>query len=153
MLISQRATSRHGSPTWFVIANGTEARVAVFRPFGGSNRTLWRVRLAATEDVGEHTSRAMGAQGKGADPIWLKEGVRRWDTARLCWHVARVLNEACHRREFGALVLIAPRRVLRTIREGLDRATVRCITNEIPKDLTGVQDSNLARSLATVAVL
>jgi hypothetical protein len=38
--------------------------------------------------------------------------------------------------------------MLRTIREGLDVAAIRCITREISKDLTRIPDADLARHLA-----
>jgi protein required for attachment to host cells len=132
-------------PTWFVIVNSKQMQVPTPGASPGPEETLWRIgngdEPATTTPAGCHRRiyRARPAERPG--------GFRRWDTTRFGWRVAKLLNEARARREFDELVLIAPERMLRAIREALDPAAQRCITREIRADLTRVPDRDVARRI------
>ena len=57
--------------------------------------------------------------------------------------LADLLNQQAQKGEFAHLVIAAPPRLLKAIRDKLSEAARRCITAEIPKDLLKVSNHDI----------
>ena len=107
----------------------------------------WRsVRLIVNETV----SGRYGRVGNAAVAALSGESVEYSRDSRFGWLVAKLLNEACARNLIDGIVLVAPRRLRRTIREGLDPAAEARIVAEVSESLSRYQDSELSKRLAEI---
>lgn len=68
---------------------------------------------------------------------------------RFAAEVGAALNRLAHDDRFRHLILVAPPKVLGTVRTQLDKETSGRIVGEVPKDLTSHPTAEIARTLAS----
>lgn len=137
--------------TWILIADGARARIFLN---AGPGRGLspavddeFATERRPTRDV---MADRPGTAVPGAGP-------RHGYAPRVDWHqfekrrfaasMAGVLNEAARRRAFDRLVLVAPPEPLGALRAKLEPTARQRVVREIGKDLTGVDERELAGRL------
>lgn len=141
--------------TWVLVADGARARVLMTRG--------WEHGL---EPVGHHEfvgdrrrTREIGAERPGR-VFESADSSRHAYAPRVDWHefekerfareMAGMLNRARVEQRFDRLVLVAPPATLGDLRRELDRATVRTVFAELPKDLTHVEVRDLPAHLEKI---
>jgi protein required for attachment to host cells len=141
--------------TWIVVADGARARF--FSP-AEDGKTLVPARKAdmVAPQSRQHT-RDLVSDRPGRSFSSSRAGQRHsfeatHDPHKLEKHkftaaLAGMLDEACERKDFDQLVLVAPHRSLGELRGLLSERVQRCIRKEIARDLTGVTPSTLWRHL------
>jgi len=75
---------------------------------------------------------------------WHQLGEERFAAA-----VADALNRLAHADRFQHLILVAPPKVLGTVRTQLDKQAAGRVVAEVPKDLTSQPTAEIARTLAS----
>jgi protein required for attachment to host cells len=129
--------------TWFLIADGTRARIAyndgpgrgikpVFdEEFRGQN-------LADRDIVSDRPGRTFDSGGEGRHAKEPPSDPRELEKRNFARGLARRLDEAAHRGDFDRLVLVAPPKVLGNLRALLSAKARAKVTQEIHKDLTQI---------------
>jgi protein required for attachment to host cells len=141
--------------TWIVVADGARAR---FFSLAEDGRKLVAARTAdmVAPQSRRHT-RDLVSDRPGRSFSSSRAGLRHsfeptHDPHKLEKHkftaaLADMLDEACQRKDFDRLVLVAPHRSLGELRGLLSERVQRCIRKEIARDLTGDTPSTLWRRL------
>jgi protein required for attachment to host cells len=129
--------------TWFLIADGTRARIAfndgpgrgikpVFdQEFQGRN-------LASRDIVSDRPGRTFDSGGEGRHAKEPPSDPRELEKRNFARGLTQRLDEAAHRGDFDRLVLVAPPRVLGNLRALLSAKARTKVTQEIRKDLTQI---------------
>ena len=144
--------------TWIVVADGARGRF--FRP----NEEAKRLESIGLPDLVAPQSRERPRDLKSDKPgrsySSSRSGVRhafepphdyhKLEKHRFMATLAALLDEACTRREFDELVLVAPRRSLGELRGLLSKRVQGRVRLEVPKDLTNDPPSRLWRRLGAI---
>jgi len=129
--------------TWFLIADGTRARIAfndgpgrgikpvLDQEFQGRN-------LASRDIVSDKPGRTFNSAGEGRHAMERPSDPRELEKRNFARGLAQRLDEAAHRGDFDRLVLVAPPKVLGHLRALLSAKTRAKVTQEIHKDLTQI---------------
>ncbi len=146
----------HKKRTWFVIADGSHARVllrtapnAALEP-ALAEEMFDPVEHSFARDLGDdRPGRSFDSPGGGGarhamEPRSDPHVLRKQAFAR---HVAAVINGAAERNEFDALVLVAPPKTLGEIRAALGEPAKRRVVAESPKELIKTPQAELAGHL------
>lgn len=141
--------------TWFVVADGARARFFVPSEDARKFVAARQADLVSPDSHGH--SRDLKSDKPGRSYASSRSGVRHaiepaHDPHKLEKHrfsavLAEVLDDACGRREFDQLVLVAPRRSLGELRGLLTPRVQRCIAQEVAKALTKESPAGLWRRL------
>ena len=125
---------------WVVVADGARARIlANDGPGEGLRNAIGRDFVAdnrkARDIASDRPGRSAGANGAhhGVEP---KIDEHQYEKQQFAHEMAKLINDACGRRKFGALVLVAPARTLGDLKGALDKQARALIKGEIRKDLT-----------------
>jgi len=143
------------TPIWIVIADGGRARIVVRAAHDRGFETIRSFDAAAAHQ----SSAALGSERPGRTGE-RASGLRHAIEPRADRHqqakevfaelVADTINQAAGRGEFLSFVLIAPTRLLPTIRDGLDARARDMLVGSLAKDLTKVPDGDLPAHLTGV---
>lgn len=137
--------------TWIVVADGARARF--FSP-AEDGKTLVLARTADmvapqsrrhTRDlVSDRPGRSFSSSRAGQRHSFeATHDPHKLEKHKFIVELADMLDDACQRKDFDQLVLVAPHRSLGELRGLLSERVQRCIHKEIAKDLTGVTPSVL----------
>lgn len=133
--------------TWVLVLDGTKALI-LENVTDGQDPNLRVVRKEendAPDSRGEATTSPEptgDARKPTADDYWQIE------EARFAEQMADWLYKAAHRNRFGQLVLVAPPKVLGTLRQSLHKEVAGRVVAEIPKNLTGHRVDQIERIVA-----
>ena len=144
--------------TWILVADGARGRF--FRP----NEELKKLVSVGPADMVAPQSRERPRDLKSDKPgrgySSARGGVRhafepphdyhKLEKHRFMTVLAEALDDACERREFDDLIVVAPRRSLGELRGLLSKRVQQRIRREVAKDLTNEPASRLWRRLAPV---
>ena len=129
--------------TWFLIADGTRARIAYNDGPGRGIRPVFDEEfqgrnLASRDIVSDKPGRTFDSGGKGRHAMEPPNDPRELEKRNFARGLARRLDEAAHRGDFDRLVLVATPKVLGNLRALLSAKTLTKVTQEIHKDLTQI---------------
>jgi protein required for attachment to host cells len=144
--------------TWILVADGARGRF--FRP----NEELKKLVSVGPADMVAPQSRERPRDLKSDKPgrgySSARGGVRhafepphdyhKLEKHRFMAVLAEALDDACERREFDDLIVVAPHRSLGELRGLLSKRVQQRIRQEVAKDLTNEPASRLWRRLAPV---
>ncbi|MEO5335989.1 MAG: host attachment protein [Magnetospirillum sp. WYHS-4] len=140
--------------TWFLIADGSRARVVVNEGPGKGVRPAMDHEFATSsapsrEWGADRPGRAGGPGGTGhaKEP---RIDLHDFAKERFAAEMAAMLDEAAGRRAYDRLILVAPPKVLGNLRSALKNGARERIAGELSKDLTHVAIRDLAGHLETV---
>ena len=138
--------------TWVVVADGAKAR---FLRNDGPGKGLAAAGIAPREAKPPPT-RALGSDrpgrvhdrmGRTRHAMEPPADWHRFEKAAFARGVAATVNHACQAGRFDRLVLVAPSKTLGALRAALGKSATQRITVELPKDLTGLDDREIAAHL------
>lgn len=143
------------TPVWIVIADGGRARVVVRATHDRGFETIRSFdAVAAHQSSAALGSERPGRTGERASGLHhaIEPRTDRHQQAKKAFAalVADTINQAAGSGEFLSVILIAPTRVLATIRGGLDARARDMVAGSLAKDLTKVPDGDLPAHLASV---
>ena len=144
--------------TWIVVADSARGRL--FRP---NEETKKLVSVGPADMVAPQSRqrpRDLKSDKPGRSYSSSRSGVRhafepahdyhKLEKHRFMAAVAERLDEACAKREFDDLILVAPRRSLGELRGLLSKRVQSRVRQEVPRDLTNEPASRLWRRLGPV---
>ena len=140
--------------TWFVVADGSRARVVTCLPDGVTCEVVasydsQEAHLPDRELTSDRPGRNQESAYTGRHAVEPRHDPHRGAKEAFIRHVAMQLNEATRRAAFDALVIYADPRSLAVLRDSLDDATRSKVKRMVAKDLTKVPVSELGRHFAT----
>lgn len=143
--------------TWFVVADGARLRIVRRDRATGAFRTISEARSKTarrrSSDLGtDRPGRVIESASSARHATGERRSLQREAKRSFAGAVADEINEAGHRGEFDALVLVAPTRVLGDIRRHLATDVAAKVVRDVAKDLTRVPDADLASHLASAEV-
>ncbi len=141
--------------TWILVADGSRARYLVKE---GPTKSLtvideedWPAARAPTTALGaDRPGRGKESASTTRHAIQPKADWHQLEKEKFAGIVARTLDAAAKRRQFDALVLVAPTRTLGQIERRLTAATRGRIIGKLAKDLTHTPIAELATHLRQV---
>jgi protein required for attachment to host cells len=147
--------------TWIVVADGARARFFVpsddakkLVPARNADMVSPQSRGYSHDLKSDKPGRGYSSSRSGArHALEPPHDYHKLEKHRFSASLAAVLDAACERREFGQLVLVAPRRSLGELRTLMSQRVQRCILKEIPKDLTNETPARLWKHLAALGPL
>lgn len=144
--------TRHDA-TWFVLADGSRARVLTPHEEESGYRLVAEyeaaeARIPSRDIMSDRPGRAQESAYTGRHAIEPRQDAHRARKDAFAGEVAAELNQANAKGAFSALVLYAAPQTLAALRAALDEATRAKVKAEFPKDLTKVPLSELPRHLA-----
>jgi protein required for attachment to host cells len=146
--------SRHLT-TWYVIADGTHARVVARRD--GRFETVTALDSAAahlrTSELGsDKPGRVFERSGTAQHAVEPRSDPHQRSKADFAHLLAGQVTEAARRHEFDHLVLVAPPKILHDIKEHLDGTIAAKLVAEPAKDLTKLPGDELHNRLSGIKI-
>ena len=140
---------------WFVIADGSRARIVVPTEKPGAYATLRELvsadaHLSSHELGSDSPGRAQESAGIGRHAIEPRVDMHDQAKERFAQEVAAALNTAAAQDEFDSLVLVAPPRIAAPLRHALTAGVRGKIAGELAKDLTKTPNDELGSHLAAL---
>ncbi len=145
---------RRSAKTWVVVADSARARF--FREDEQSSKLVSTGDLVAPQS--RQRPRDLKSDKPGRSFSSSRSGVRhafepphdyhKLEKHRFMAILADALDEACGRRDFDDLILVAPRRSLGELRGMLSKRVQGRLRSEVAKDLSDESASRLRRRLA-----
>jgi protein required for attachment to host cells len=141
------------SVTWFVVADGSRARIVTCVPDESSCDIVAsydspEAHVPTHEITNDRPGRAQESGYTGRHAIEPRHDAHRARKEAFIRQVATQLNEANGRTAFDALVLYADPRSLAILRDGLDKPTRAKVKRSVSKDLTKIPLTELAAHFA-----
>ena len=144
--------------TWIVVADGARARIFSL------DRKLGKLVAAGPSDLvapaSRQRTRDLRSDRPGRSFSSARSGARhafepphdyhKLEKHRFMATLAGVLEEACGRGMFDALILVVPRRSLGELRGLLSKQVSERVSHEVAKDLTGEPPTRLRNRLQPV---
>ncbi|MBL6615231.1 MAG: host attachment protein [Reyranella sp.] len=149
--------AKHPAKTWVVVADGARARF--FRPDGETSKLVptlgdlvapqsrQRPRDLKSDKPGRSFSSSRSGMRHAFEP---PHDYHKLEKHRFMALIADALDEACQRRDFDDLILVAPRRSLGELRGLLSKRVQGRLRQEVAKDLTNEPASRLRRHLGVL---
>ena len=110
--------------------------------------------LQATRDLGaDRPASRGGGAGAARHGVQPRADWHELDKQAFAAEMAKLLTDAATRNKFDRLVLVAPPKVLGTLRRRLGRQASQRITADSPKDLTHVALHDLPRHLQRLILI
>jgi protein required for attachment to host cells len=139
--------------TWYVIADGGQARVVRKRDgqdvFDTEREFVSAEIHSRTHDMGaERPGRVHESVGPASHAAEPRQDLHQADKQNFVGEVARMLNEADAHQEFDRLILVAPAHALAWLNDALHAGTKQKVAAELQKDLTKTPNSELGEHLA-----
>lgn len=140
--------------TWILVADGARARIVENNGPGKGLEPALNYEFAAshapTRDIGADKP----GRGKGGGSHHVMDPKVNWHNFEkhlFADSMAKVLEKANNDHVFGALVLVAPAKVMGELRKKLSSGVKDKITAELGKDLTHLSLHELGQHLAGVS--
>jgi protein required for attachment to host cells len=138
---------------WYVVADGGRARIVRKREDGERFETFQSMESVDihhhSHDIGpDKPGRVFERAVIGRHAIEPRDDPHEAAKRAFAYTVSSALNEAAKQGDYHGLVLVAPARILQYLRDGLSAAAIARLKGELPKDLTQIKDSDLARHFA-----
>lgn len=140
--------------TWFLVCDGARGRLLAH---SGSEIAL-SVVVAADHPQSHGHTRDLGTDRPGRSFDSTGTGVRHAMAPRTDWHIfekarfaaemAAIAEKAASEGRFDRLVVVAPPRVLGDLREAMGAHAKAKLAGEVLKDLTHLNETELAREFA-----
>lgn len=144
--------------TWIVVADGARARF--FSPDSESAKLVPTGPVDLVAPASRQRSRDLKSDRPGRSFSASRSGVRhafepphdyhKLEKHRFMATLAGALDNACGRRAFDDLILVAPRRSLGELRGLLSKRVQGSVRQEVAKDLTNDPPSRLRRRLGSL---
>jgi protein required for attachment to host cells len=141
--------------TWIVVADGARGRF--YRPSEESKKLVSVGPASLVAPQSRQRARDLKSDKPGRRYSSSRSGVRhalepphdyhKLEKHRFMATLAAALDDACERRAFDELVLVAPRRSLGELRSLLSKRVQGRVRLEVPKDLTNETAAGLWRRL------
>ena len=148
---------RKQTTTWVVVADGARGRF--FKPNEDSNGLISVGLADLVAPQSRQRPRDLKSDKPGRRYSSSRSGVRhalepphdyhKLEKHRFMATLAEALDDACKRREFDELILVAPRRSLGELRGLLSKRVQGRVRVEVPRDLTKETVAGLWRRLAS----
>ncbi|WP_421999342.1 host attachment protein [Reyranella sp.] len=143
---------------WIVVADGARARFLALDtgtsklvPAGPADLVSPRSRQRPRDLVSDRPGRSFSSSRSGArHALEPPHDPHKLEKHRFMEVLADALDEACGRRAFDDLILVAPRRSLGELRSLLSKRVQDRIGHEVAKDLAGEPPSRLRRRLVSL---
>jgi len=153
MIMAKRPTK-----TWIVVADGARARFfspdreeAKLVPTGPADLVAPASRQRPRELKSDRPGRSFSASRSGVRHAFEPpHDYHKLEKHRFMATLAEALDDACDRRAFDDLILVAPRRSLGELRGLLSKRVQGSVRQEVAKDLTNEPPSRLRRRLGTL---
>lgn len=144
--------------TWILVADGARGRffcpnvetkelISVGPADMVAPQSRQRPRDLKSDKPGRSYSSSRGGVRHAFEPA---HDYHKLEKHRFMAALAERLDEACEKRQFDDLILVAPRRSLGELRSLLSRRVQGRVRQEVPKDLTNESGSRLWRRLAPI---
>lgn len=140
--------------TWILIADGARARVLVNRGPGTGLEPALDGELCdpvaqahISDVVSDRAGRTFDSTGEGRHGYEPNVDPKRQAKLDFARSLARLLEDASHRRRFDQLILAAPPKALGDLRDCLSKNVAAKVVRELPKDLVNVPKNDLAGHL------
>lgn len=140
--------------TWILVADGAKARIlerlapnATLHP--ASDRCFSESEAReATRDIGtDRPGRVHESADTARHAMEPRVDWHRFAKEQFAKSVAAALEDAAKRKQYEALILIAPPQALGDLRNALGRHASALIESEVGKDLTNIPDHEIASHL------
>jgi protein required for attachment to host cells len=145
--------------TWILVADGARARIFVNEGPGTGMRGL----AGADYEADHRPTHEIGVERPGRTQESLGDGTRHAYAPRVDWHeyekhlfakeMAQVIDQACERGAFDALVLVAPPKALGELRAALGKNALAKVAAELDKDLVNTPEHDLPGHLTEAITL
>jgi protein required for attachment to host cells len=147
--------AKRPAKTWIVVADGARARF--FSPDKESAKLVPTGLADLVAPASRQRPRDLKSDRPGRSFSASRSGVRhafepphdyhKLEKRRFMATLAETLDDACARRAFDDLILVAPRRSLGELRSLLSKRVQGSVRQEVAKDLTNEPPSRLRRRL------
>ena len=142
--------------TWVLIADGARARILQSEAHGDALQPVpgceFGVDDPPNRDIdADKPGRTFDSQGTGRHAMEPKTNPHRHRKAEFARHLAGFLEKKRAERAFDRLVIAASPATLGDLRQTLSKGVKAAIGGEIPKDLTGIPDREIADHLGEAA--
>ncbi|MGE0096438.1 MAG: host attachment protein [Alphaproteobacteria bacterium] len=139
--------------TWYVIADGGRARFVVRHEEKNAFDTIKEIVSpdlhSPSHELGsERPGRTHESANAARHAIQPRTDPHTKEKHAFAAYIGSEVNQACGRKEFQRLVLIAPGHVLHDIKEALDETARRKVVGQLQKDLTRVPNADLPEHLS-----
>jgi len=145
---------RRAKKTWIVVADGAKARILErLVPNGAlqpaSDRCFSESEAREpTRDIGtERPGRVHESADVARHAMEPRVDWHRFAKEQFAKSVAMALEDAAKRKQYDALILVAPPQALGDLRAVLGQHASALVENEIGKDLTNIPDHEIASHL------
>ncbi|MFO1162605.1 MAG: host attachment protein [Reyranellaceae bacterium] len=150
--------AKRPTKTWIVVADGARARffspdreAAKLVPTGPADLVAPASRLRSRDLKSDKPGRSFSASRSGVRHAFEPpHDYHKLEKHRFMATLAGELDDACARRAFDDLILVAPRRSLGELRGLLSKKVQERVRQEVAKDLTNEPPSRLRRRLGAV---
>jgi protein required for attachment to host cells len=150
--------AKRPAKTWIVVADGARARFftpdrdqAKLVPTGPADLVAPASRQRTRDLKSDKPGRSFSASRSGVRHAFEPpHDYHKLEKHRFMATLAEELDEACERRSFDDLILVAPRRSLGELRGLLSKRVQGSVRHEVAKDLTNEPPSRLHRRLGAV---
>ncbi len=140
---------------WVLLGDG---RKALFLRNAGTpmhvqlvtERVLQQDNPATREQGSDQPGRYLGPDGAGRSALEETDWHQLAED-RFAREIAGLLYRSAHTRRFQQLVVVAPPKVLGSLRAALHPEVARCVVAEVPKDLTSHPLPEISRVLSRAA--
>ncbi len=147
--------ARRPAKTWIVVADGARARffrpdseLAKLVPAGLADLVAPASRQRPRDLKSDKPGRSFSASRSGARHAFEPpHDYHKLEKHHFMVTLADTLDDACVRRDFDDLILVAPRRSLGELRGLLSKRVLGSVRQEVAKDLTNEPPSRLLRRL------
>lgn len=153
--------AKRPAKTWIVVADGARARffspdreTMKLVPTGPNNLVAPASRQRPRDLKSDKPGRSFSASRSGVRHAFEPpHDYHKLEKHRFMATLADALDDACGRRAFDDLILVAPRRSLGELRGLLSKRVQGSVRQEVAKDLTNEPPSLLRRRLQSLLVV
>ncbi len=141
--------------TWILIADGARARIVLNDGPGHGVKALpghvFESEVPAGREImADRQGRSFESSGDGRHAMEPPSDPRRLKKQSFAGELAVHLHEACLRKEFDRLIVVAPAVTLGDLRKAMTDPVRKVLTAELSKDLTHLPNGDLPKHLESV---
>lgn len=136
--------------TWVLVLDGAKSLILEVAGEGPALEVRRKDANEAPDNRGEATADATPGvvHGDGPAPRSDSDTSHTASEHGFAEAMAETLYKAAHRGEFEAIVLVAPPKILGTLRQSLHKEVLDRVVGEVPKTLTGHPVDQIAKIVA-----